>query len=168
VSESLDKMSPGLRKRVLAAMERDNAAKAGPKKPPLPPPDAWQANKYHAKGGTKGGEHVDSKDEGRWWDVLIMREKAGEISDLQRQVTVDLCGLAKTKVDFSYVEDGARIWHEFKGFGTPRWRVILSIWRQVGPGLLRVTYRRRGGVDWPTDEYIPKVSSALAERAKEK
>ena len=42
MSESLDKMSPGLRKRVLAAMARDNAAKAGPKKPPEAPPADWQ------------------------------------------------------------------------------------------------------------------------------
>lgn len=47
-------------------------------------------SKYHAKKVTIGGVKHDSKAEGRRWQELKLMERAGEISDLKRQVKFEL------------------------------------------------------------------------------
>lgn len=53
---------------------------------------AWQArtHKYNAKKVMVDGEEFDSKREARRWMELRLLEKAGEISDLKRQVRFTL------------------------------------------------------------------------------
>lgn len=43
-------------------------------------------NKLHAERVSLGGERFDSKREARRWQELLWMQKAGEISDLRRQV----------------------------------------------------------------------------------
>ena len=45
-----------------------------------------QRNKYHARKCKVGDEVFDSRKEMRRWNELIILEKAGEISELKRQV----------------------------------------------------------------------------------
>ena len=45
-----------------------------------------RTNKYHAQKCCVGGEVFDSRKEMRRWNELIILEKAGEISELKRQV----------------------------------------------------------------------------------
>lgn len=49
-----------------------------------------ESNKYHAEKITIDGETFDSRKEARRWQDLRLLEKAGEISDLRRQVKYTL------------------------------------------------------------------------------
>lgn len=49
-----------------------------------------EPNKYHAEKVTIDGEEFDSRKEARRWQDLRLLERAGEISDLRRQVKYTL------------------------------------------------------------------------------
>ena len=101
----------------------------------------------------------DSAAEMRYGEYLFAREQNGEISDLQFQVTVQLCKAVRLRVDFKYFDKklGETVWDEFKGFETPAWKTKCSVWAAgLGPGLLRVTYERKNKVEhWRWVEHWP-------------
>lgn len=101
----------------------------------------------------KDGTTKHSASEARWWDVLKLRERAREISELVAQARVTLPGKIVMIVDARYVEDGRTIWHEYKGFATEEWKVKLKAWTVLGPGEYRVTYK-----NGRTDVYRPGMS----------
>lgn len=81
-------------------------------------------NKFHAiPTTTADGIRHDSKAEASRWDTLKLRERAGEISDLQRQVEFPLLvngiQIGKYKCDFLYRENGGRVIEDVKGMRTP-------------------------------------------------
>lgn len=100
-------------------------------------------SKYHAKKTVVDGMVFDSKKEARQYGILKALEKAGEISDLQRQVefllipeqrepdTVGMRGgihkgkLIERKVtyvaDFVYMRDGEYVVEDVKGMRTPEY-----------------------------------------------
>jgi hypothetical protein len=89
---------------------------------------AGRANKYGAQRVEVDGIRFDSKREARRWAELRHLERAGEISDLRRQVPLILHGkddVLRTRagrpmritVDFSYVDNAKdlRIYEDAKG-----------------------------------------------------
>lgn len=70
-------------------------------------------------------DRFDSRGEANRWAQLRLLQKAGELSELERQVTIQLLAWdvhaeqpAKgptTRVDFRYVEKGKRILEDYKG-----------------------------------------------------
>ena len=81
-------------------------------------------NKYGAQKVIIGDRKFDSKAEGRHYALLLVRERAGEISDLQCQVIYRLAvnGLdqkgtrpPKYIADFTYAEDGKEVVVDVKG-----------------------------------------------------
>jgi hypothetical protein len=97
-------------------------------------------NKYHSKKVTVGGMSFDSKKEAKRYQELYFLERAGTITDLQRQVKFVLIpaqrepdtigsrgGVRKGKLlerecayvaDFVYTKDGERIVEDTKGVRT--------------------------------------------------
>ena len=86
-------------------------------------------NKYGAKKTVVGDIKFDSKKEAARWMELQLLEHAGVISELQRQVKIELMGqhgplLTRTgrkmrfTVDFAYTEKGAVIYEDCKGYAT--------------------------------------------------
>jgi hypothetical protein len=77
-----------------------------------------RTNKYGAKRTELDGFTFDSRAEARRWSVLRLMERAGEISDLRRQVTFPLYVgdwlLAHYKADFVYVRAGKRVIEDVK------------------------------------------------------
>ena len=57
-------------------------------------------HKYHAKPTTRNGIHFDSKKEARYYDELLLRQRAGEVLFFLRQVPFDLPGNTKYRADF--------------------------------------------------------------------
>lgn len=105
------------------------------------------------------GRNFQSDGERRMAEYLYAMEQAGDISDLKFQVQVKLLGCVTMRPDFSYVEDGELIIHEFKGFPTDTWRMQKKLWALVGPGPYRIS---RAGQLWPASEIIiPRVSDEL-------
>ena len=80
------------------------------------------------------GRTFDSKKEAKRAEELKAMETAGEISDLQYQVLVLICPIpdTKTRIDFSYVKDGERVYEEVKGMETPEWKRNHKLMKQYG------------------------------------
>ena len=57
-------------------------------------------HKYHAKPTTRNGIKFQSKKEARYYDTLLLRQRAGEVLFFLRQVPFDLPGNTKYRADF--------------------------------------------------------------------
>ena len=82
-------------------------------------------NKYHnIKTKTADGIVHDSRKEARRWCELKLLEKAGKITDLQRQVKFELIPKQDGErachyvADFVYTEDGKKVVEDTKGSKT--------------------------------------------------
>lgn len=111
---------------------------------------------------TPGGS---SKLEEAVYQRLLLREKAGEITDISRQSSVVLgtetvenaitgkkrVRTIRWKVDFSFliVKPEEQVWAEAKGIETKTYRKQLRLWREgAGPGKLEI---------WKGDWHRPKI-----------
>jgi hypothetical protein len=110
-------------------------------------------NKFRAK-PTNG---FPSKLESAVYDLLVLLERSGEISDIRRQEVVQLSNAKiNYKTDFSYVETatGTKVWVEAKGFEQDVWKLKKKLWAAYGPGKLQIY---KGSYIRPTldEEIIP-------------
>lgn len=92
-------------------------------------------NKYHAKKVTVDGVTFDSKREYARWRDLQLLERAGKITDLNRQVRFPLCDTPYDEdgkclfrgvtyvADFVYKENGKVIDEDCKGFRTDAYQI---------------------------------------------
>ncbi len=120
-------------------------------------------NKYRAQRTTVDGITFDSKKEARRWQELKLLERAGEISELRRQVKYNLyaghkrfivdCaepilirstrypnGRGVTYVaDFVYTENGQQVIEDTKGMDTPVSRLKRAIVEAMTGTKVRIT-----------------------------
>ena len=103
-------------------------------------------HKYRAKPTTVDGVKFPSKKEATRWQQLQLLEKAGEIRNLKRQVSIPLIGQTaplktatgramRLTVDFSYEDKRlgwATILEEAKGYRTRDYEVRVSVARAMG------------------------------------
>lgn len=86
-------------------------------------------SKYHSKKVVVDGIEFDSKKEARRFRELVLLEKAGRITDIQRQVKFELIPSQKVDgkvveractyiADFVYLENGQKVVEDTKGFKT--------------------------------------------------
>lgn len=97
-------------------------------------------NKYNAKRTANG---FPSKLEESVYNMLKLREAAGEISDIKRQQVVVLQEGDKDtkinwKVDFSFLKNGVRCYAEAKGVETGEYVLKLKLWRKLKPAPLEI------------------------------
>jgi len=94
---------------------------------------------------------MDSGAEADYYELLLLREKAGDIKDLIRQVPVYLFigRYRHMRVDFRYFDNhiGEMVWDEYKGAETAEWRMKRDLWAAYGPGLYRVTRKIHGAFE---------------------
>lgn len=92
-------------------------------------------NKYSNKKTVVGSVKLDSKLEARIWVNLQWREKSGEITDLQRQVSYELnpggTFSYKYRADFVYKENGVTIVTDAKGYRTAEYRKKKKLMKKV-------------------------------------
>jgi len=106
-------------------------------------------NKYGAKKTQVGEVTFDSKKEAQRYMELQLLERAEEISNLRRQVRIDLMGQhrplhtrtgrkMRLTIDFAYIEDGIEVMEDSKGVWTRDFEVRYAV--AIAMGLnLRVT-----------------------------
>lgn len=97
----------------------------------------WK-NKYNA---VRTADGFPSKLEASVYQILKLREKAGDIKDIRRQHVVDLGYGVRWRVDFSFVDckTGERIYAESKGVECEGYRLKRTMWKNgAGPGLLEI------------------------------
>ena len=102
-----------------------------------------RANKYGAKKTVVGDITFDSKKEANRWTELQLLERGGAISDLRRQVKVELTGQyrplftrtgrkMRITFDFAYIDDGVQIYEDCKGMPTRDYEVRVAVARAMG------------------------------------
>ncbi len=74
-------------------------------------------------------------------------QNTGKIKDLREQTVVHLVPGINYKTDFDYIENGRRVFDEVKGPVSERFRMICHLWKQFGPGPMRILKRK--GQDRP-------------------
>ena len=102
----------------------------------------WSNNKYHAKKAFAiNGVLCASQKERDRYNLLLMREKAGEISGLKFQVVFELIPNQRTSkgvlrrcsyvADFVYTENGREVVEDTKGKKTREYQIKkkLMLWR---------------------------------------
>lgn len=108
--------------------------------------------KYGNRKVTRNGITFDSKREADRWDQLKLLERAGEITNLDRQVPFDLMGrdgpiLTPTGRQMRYFADavyidwglkGAKVVEDTKGFPTPEYKIKKSILAAQGVTIVEV------------------------------
>lgn len=98
-------------------------------------PTNARKGKYNAVGVRTEEGYFDSKMEYRRWGILTLMVRAGEITDLQRQVkySLDVNGVHITNyiADFVYKLDNAVIVEDSKGFRTPEYKIKKSLMKAI-------------------------------------
>jgi len=103
-------------------------------------------SKYRAQPVFVDGIRFDSKREAKRWQELKLLERAGEISDLERQVSIDLLGrdgpiltdsgkrVRRYVADFRYFDHklGAHVIEDAKGFPTAEYKIKRAILAAMG------------------------------------
>jgi hypothetical protein len=97
--------------------------------------------KYHNRKVTRDGETFDSVKEYRRFCELRLLEKAGAVTDLQRQVKFELIPAQRIDgkvveracsyvADFVYIENGQQVVEDAKGMRTQEYRLKrkLMLW----------------------------------------
>jgi len=93
------------------------------------------------------GRVYDSRSECSRADELRMMERGNEITGLtmQPKVVLDAAAGITYKPDFQYEQDGRTVWEDWKPRPLGRDEtIILKLWRAHGPGLLILTWRKKG------------------------
>jgi len=100
-------------------------------------------NKYGAKKTVVGDIKFDSKKEANRFMELQLLERDGAISDLRRQVKVELMGQyrplltrtgrkMKITFDYAYIDDGVQVYEDCKGMPTRDYEVRVAVARAMG------------------------------------
>lgn len=98
-------------------------------------------NKYNAKKQEFAGRKFDSGLEVETYKLLLLREKAGEISDINHQVQTHITAArVGYRADFRYFCKRRKeyIYAEAKGLDGERWQVIKKLWTVYGLGKLEI------------------------------
>lgn len=102
-----------------------------------------RANKYGARKTVVDGITFDSKREAKRWAELLLLERAGKIANLERQVryllapSVHIAGEKRRRsalwftADFVYVEGGATVVEDSKGFPDTAFRIRQHLMKSV-------------------------------------
>lgn len=114
-------------------------------------------NKYNAKKaqGYTSGKMYDSMAERDRAERLKKDETDGEISDLVEHPKVQLTKYQTYKPDFCYKENGRLVFEDVKGAETERFRINMKLWRERGPGVLRVSKRLGKRGKWTIKDIHP-------------
>jgi len=105
-------------------------------------------NKYRAKSVTVLGKYFPSKLEASVYQLLLLREKMGDITSIQCQKKFLLTkATISWKVDFYFYDRIARkyVAAEAKGIETSDYRIKVKLWKYYGPCPLEIwkgTYQK--------------------------
>lgn len=98
-------------------------------------------NKYRAKKVEKAGTWFDSKLESAVHDLLLLREKAGTISNIRvkHKIVFNDTDIS-WNIDFSFIDlaSGDIIFCEAKGLETADYKIKKKLWQTHGHGVLEV------------------------------
>ena len=118
-----------------------------------------QGNKYNAQ-KTKGftsGRMYDSKAERDRAEFLKVDETEGRISAFSEQPKVTLTKFHTYKPDYVYLENDRLVFEDCKGVESDRFKINKKLWRERGPGVLRVSKRAGKYGKWQFKDLHPEI-----------
>lgn len=103
-------------------------------------------NKYGAIKKTVDGILFDSTAEANFYVTLKEKKEKGSIKEIELQPK---CYLTRAKIlykpDFKVTfPDGSQAYIDIKGFATPVFNLKKKLWKEYGPGVLKVVEYKRG------------------------
>jgi hypothetical protein len=121
-----------------------------------------QGNKYNAKKaqGYTSGKMYDSKAERDRAEYLKKSELEGEISGFAEHPKIQLTKYQTYKPDFVYTENGRLVFEDVKGAETERFKINVKLWRERGPGVLRISKRLGRYAKWSFKDIHPDTHDA--------
>lgn len=119
-----------------------------------------QSKSKRNKFGAVSTDSFPSKLEKAVYEILMLRQAAGEIRELKRYPSVRLTRRIRWKVDFSFVvvATGELTFCESKGSWTADAGLKLTLWRERAPGNLEV---------WQGDYRSPRLVEVVIPEVKE-
>ena len=121
----------------------------------------FQTSKYKNKKVNHLGYSFASQLELAVFQFLLLREKAGELKDIQCQDHVYLTNARICYIpDFKFfdLKRNEFAWAEAKGFETDVYRIKKRLWEHYGPGRLEI-YKGTAKKIFLHEEIIPKNDS---------
>jgi len=100
-----------------------------------------RGNKYGSKPSTYKGRSFASGLERAMFEMLDLRQAAGELRDLKGETSVYLTDsriLYKPDATAFDIVLNQQVWYEAKGFKTPSWGIKCRLWKDYGPGRLEI------------------------------
>jgi len=119
-------------------------------------------HKYKAKKSASflpelSGRTFPSRLERRVAEQLCILQRDGKITDLKFQDTVHLTRAnIAWKIDFSYIEDGQKWYHEAKGAETYDYLLKKKLYKVYGSAPLRISKAGRDGIPQIIDNVFPE------------
>lgn len=96
-------------------------------------------HKFHAKRTERQGISFSSKMEAKYYDLLVLLQKSGEVLFFLRQVPFQLPGNKKYFLDFLvFYSDGRIEFVECKGFMTPLAKLKLDQIQEIYPVEIKI------------------------------
>lgn len=120
-----------------------------------------RGNPFGRKKVEAHGYSFASKLEAAVFEILKLRERAGELKILQVQDHIDL-----SRARIRYVPDfkcldvasGIEFWVEAKGYASERWPTVKKLWKYYGPGRLEI---------WMGHHSSPQLSEVIVPKMKD-
>lgn len=123
-------------------------------------------HKYRAKPVREGGRLYASTAERDYHDELRLREQAGDVRAIVCQPPVSLVAGITYRPDYRFEERGlsAERWRtvyvDVKGVMTREFLLKLKLWREFGPGPLKIVQRKGRRAQFLTvREVLPKKAA---------
>lgn len=118
-----------------------------------------QGNKYHAQKtqGFTSGKMYDSKAERDRAEYLKIEETEKRIEALSEHPKISLTKFHTYKPDFVYYENSRLVFEDCKGAITDRFRINMKLWRERGPGVLRISKRAGKYGKWQFKDLHPET-----------
>lgn len=123
------------------------------------------AHKYHARPVREGGRFYASQAERDYHAELVLREAAGDVRDIVVQPVVELVAGIKYRPDYRFEERATLVapvrWRtifvDVKGVMTREFLLKCKLWREFGPGPLKIVQRKGRRATFQTvREILPK------------
>jgi hypothetical protein len=130
-------------------------------------------HKYGAKPVREAGRFYASTAERDYHAELKLREEAGDVRDIVVQPAVALVAGITYRPDYRFEERGLSperwrlVWVDVKGAMTREFLLKLKLWREFGPGPLKIVQRKGRRAQFLTVREVLPKANGTAVSAKE-
>lgn len=102
----------------------------------------WNRSKFGNKKTEHAGRSFDSKMEASGFDMIMMRERGGELTFKRQQVRIDILNFMGIRIyyiaDFECEDSSGLFYIEIKGMETDIWKIKKKLYKVFGKHRLEI------------------------------